>query len=61
MKNAGNILLLLGLLTLIYSIIGRFVAAPTIILGLIKTKAIYGVILANSIMLIGISLKLWDK
>ena len=62
MKSVGNTLVILGLLILIYSIIGRFfIGGPAIGLGFIKLKAISGVTTATFCVLLGIAVKLWDQ
>lgn len=61
MKKLGNVLAVIGILLVVYSIIEKYVGAPTINLGAVEIDAISGVTLANALMLIGLSLKLWDK
>lgn len=61
MKRLGNTLTVVGILLIVYSIIGKFVGKPTIGMGFIELHAISGVIMAIAIMVIGISVKLWDK
>lgn len=53
--------MVIGILILVYSIIEKFVGSPTINIGPIEIDGISGVIMANAIMLVGISLKLWNK
>ena len=54
MKGLGNMIAALGILVFVYSIVARFVGAPTIGLGIVKTTATAGLVLGNGIMLIGI-------
>lgn len=61
MKRSGNILIVIGILLVIYSIIEKFIGQATINLGQIEIHAISGVIIANTIILLGISLKIWNK
>ena len=61
MKNLSSALAVIGILLVIYSVVGRFIGAPTIGLGLIKVTAKAGLVTANSIMLIAIITKLWSK
>jgi len=61
MKKSGNIFTILGILVAIYSIIEKFAGKPTINIGAIDIDAISGIIMACFLMLLGISLKLWDK
>lgn len=61
MKGLGNVLVAIGVLLILFSVVGKFVGGPTIGLGLVDIDAISGIIMANSILLIGIFLKLWEK
>lgn len=61
MKNLGNALTIVAILMVIYSILGRYVGAPTIGLGLFKINAISGVIMAIFFIVLGIAIKLWDQ
>ena len=62
MKKAGNILAVLGIVLIIYSILEKYlIGAGTIQAGPFEVDAISGVIMACAIMLAGISIKLWDK
>ena len=48
---------LLGVLLLIYSILGRFVGSTSLGLGIISVSAPSGILLANSFMLLSILIK----
>lgn len=61
MKNLVNVLGVVGILLVIYSILGRFVGDATIGLGIVKIQAVSGLTLANSIMLIAILIKSMGK
>ena len=61
MKNLGNAVIIVGLLLFVYAVTARFVDARTIGYGLITASSQSGIIVANSIMLIGIIIKQWDK
>ncbi len=61
MKNLGNTAIVVGLLLFAYAVAARFLDAPTIGYGLITASSQSGVIVANSLMLIGIIIKQWDK
>lgn len=62
MKQAGNVLIIAGVLLIIYSILEKFViGAATINLGGLEIHAISGIIFANSLLLIGIAAKLGEK
>lgn len=62
MKQTGNVLIALGILVIIYSILEKFLIGPeTINIGRFEVDAISGVILANSLLLIGIAAKLLVK
>ena len=61
MKKSGNALIVIGILVVIYSIIEKFTGKATINLGQIEIHAISGIIVANTLMLLGISLKIWNK
>ena len=52
---------LLGVLLLIYSILGRFVGECTLGLGIISISAPSGILLANSFMLISLLIKRASK
>lgn len=61
MKNLANLLAVIGILLVIYSILGRFVGGTTIGLGLLRVQATSGLILANSLMVIAVLIKLTGK
>ena len=61
MKNLSNILGMAGVLALIYALLGRFVGAPTIGLGILHVKAEAALTLANSLLLLSIVIKQWEK
>ena len=61
MKGIANTLAVIGILLLIYSIVGKFIGGPGIGLGIVATHASAGIAMANSIMLIAILLKLSGK
>lgn len=61
MKNLSNVLAVLGVLLVVYSVIGRFLAEPSIGMGIIKISGLAGLAMANSLMLISIILKLGNK
>lgn len=61
MKNLANALAVIGILLVIYSVLGRFVGDATIGLGILKIQALSGLVLANSIMLIAVVIKLTGK
>lgn len=61
MKNLGNLLAVIGILLVIYSILGRFVGSATIGLGIVQVQATSGLILGNSLMLIAVLIKLTGK
>lgn len=61
MKNVANLLAVIGILVVIYSILGRFLGDATIGLGLFKIQAASGLVLANSLMLIAVLIKLTGK
>jgi len=54
MKGIGSMIAMLGILVFVYSIIGKFVGAPTIGFGIVRANALSGLVLANGIMLLGI-------
>ncbi len=62
MKKAGNALAVLGIILIIYSILEKYIIGTDVIKwGAMEIDAISGVIMANALMLIGVSVKLWDK
>ncbi len=61
MKGLGNILTILGVVLVIYSIIGKFIGEPTIGFGLLSIKAVSGITMAIFLVVLGIAVKLWDK
>lgn len=61
MKNLVNLLAAIGILLVIYSILGRFIGGTTIGLGIVHVQATSGLILGNSLMLIALLIKLTGK
>ena len=61
MKNVANVLAAVGVLLVLYSIVGKFVDEPTIGLGIITTQPKVGLLLANSLMLVAVIVKQWEK
>lgn len=61
MKNLSNILAGVGILLVLYSIVGRFVAGATIGCGFVSLPPKSGLLLANSLMLISIVMKQMKK
>jgi hypothetical protein len=62
MKGLGKVLVILGVFLVIYSIIGKyFIGGPEIGLGIVKSKAITGIIVANFCVVLGIAVNLWDR
>lgn len=57
MKAIANILAFIGVFLVIYAVIGRFVGASSIGLGIIVIHAKSGLILANSFILISLLIK----
>lgn len=60
-KRLGSVIAVFGILLCSYAVIGRFVGGATIGFGIVPITASAGLTLANSLMLIGIILKLIDK
>lgn len=61
MKNLSNILAGLGILLVAYSVVGRFLDKSSIGLGLVTISAQAGLVMANSLMLISVIIKLGNK
>lgn len=61
MKNLANALGVIGILLVIYSVLGRFIGDATIGLGILKIQALSGLVFANCIMLIAVVIKLIGK
>lgn len=61
MKNVANLLAVIGILLVIYSILGRFIGGVTIGLGIFKIQALSGLVVGNSLMLIAVVIKLTGK
>jgi len=61
MKKLIKTLAVLGILLVIYSVVFRFVSETSIGLGLVRLSAGAGLTMANSLMLIALLLKSWDK
>ena len=58
MKNLVNILAGIGILLVIYAIVGKLMGLPFISLGIVKTFPLTSLVLANSLMLIAVLIKL---
>lgn len=58
MKGLSNVLVGLGILVLVYSILGRFVGASTLGLGIMQLSSTAGITFANALLLLGILTKL---
>jgi len=54
MKGLSNILGIVGILLAVYALIGRFVGAASIGLGIISIDAKSGLILANTLILLSL-------
>ena len=62
MKQLGNLVAILGILLFIYAVVGRFLGgAATIGMGIIQLRAASGLVMANSLMLIAVLIKLSEK
>lgn len=61
MKNLANLLIVIGVLLVVYAILGRFVGGATIGLGVLRMQASTGLIAANSLMLVAVLIKLSVK
>jgi len=62
MKKVGDILVAGGIFLFLYSTLGRFIAGPEIGMNILKASAASGLVMANSVMLVGIIVKLfWSK
>lgn len=61
MKMVANVLAVIGILLVVYSVFGRFYGVPAIGAGIIESYARSGLIMANSLILIAILIKLKDK
>jgi len=57
MKGLSNILGIIGVLLAVYALIGRFIGAATIGLGVISIDAKSGLILANTFILLSLLLR----
>ena len=60
-KKIYSILAIIGIILVVYGILGRFIGAQTIGLGIIKVKAMSAAILGNSFMLAALIVKFWEK
>jgi len=61
MKDAWKFVALAGIGLVIYSVIGRFFGFNTLGFGVVKVSALSGLLLAQSLLLVSILLKLWEK
>jgi hypothetical protein len=61
MKKLIDLLVIVAVLLLLYSIIGRFIGRPTVGFGVIKSQASSGILLANSLMLVVLIIKSYIK
>lgn len=61
MKNLANILAGIGILLIAYAVIGKLTAMPFINFGIVKTFPFTCLIMANSLMLIAVLIKLSSK
>ena len=62
MKGLGNALVILGVVVVLYSILGRFMGrGPGIGLGIIHIKAASGIAMATFCVALGIAVKLWNQ
>lgn len=61
MKNLANLLAVIGILLVIYSVLGRFIGGQTIGMGILKAQATSGLILGNSLMLIAATIRFMGK
>ncbi|MFH1867950.1 MAG: hypothetical protein ABH843_03165 [Candidatus Omnitrophota bacterium] len=57
MKKLGNLLGFLGILLVIYTLVGRFVGGPTIGFGMTTIEAKAGLLMANALMLIAVLMR----
>ncbi|GEM_PF-1648855 len=57
MNMLKNIFALLGVLLLIYSILGKFMGGPSLGLGIIGVSAQSGILIANAFMLVSILIR----
>ena len=61
MKNLGSVVISLGSLVFIYALVARYVDRPTIGFGVLSLSVHSGLLVSNSLMLLGIAIKLWGK
>lgn len=61
MKKIGDILALIGILMVVYTILARFVGGPSIGFGLVQMEAKAGLTVANSLMLVALLIKISVK
>ena len=61
MKTLGNALAVIGILLVLYATLGRFIGNPTIGVGIVRIQAGSGLVMANSLMLISLLIKLSGK
>ncbi len=55
----GNLLILIGILISIYSVIARLTIGRIVDLSIVKIQTLSVLVSANTIILIGIAVKLW--
>jgi len=61
MKNIANVLAVLGILVIVYSTIGKLIGQVAIGFGIVRVYPTSGLIIANSLFLIAILIKLSSK
>ncbi len=61
MKNMWKMVGLAGIAVLVYAVIGRFVGSNTIGAGIVGIHAASGILIADSLLLVAILLRLWEK
>jgi hypothetical protein len=61
MKDAWKFVALAGIGMLIFAVIGRFFGFTTLGFGVVRVSGASGLLLAQSLLLVSILLKLWDK
>ena len=61
MKNLANVLVVMGILLIIYTVIGKLMGLSLINFGIVKTFPFTCLTMANSLMLIAVLIKLSSK